>query len=118
VSQQGTFAPDKAHRWMGSVAMDKAGNIAAGYSVSSKNLAPSIRVSGRRPGDPPGTLGREAVVVAGSGRQAQTRWGDYATLTLDPVDDCRFWFSTQYLAGTGNFRWHTRVASFRMPGCE
>jgi hypothetical protein len=118
VSQQGTFAPDKAHRWMGSVAMDKAGNIAAGYSVSSKNLSPSIRVSGRRPGDPAGTLGQEAVVVAGSGRQAQTRWGDYATLTLDPSDDCRFWFSTQYLAGTGNFRWHTRVASFRMPGCQ
>ena len=33
--QQGTFAPDATYRWMGSIAMDQAGNIALGYSVSS-----------------------------------------------------------------------------------
>jgi hypothetical protein len=118
VHQQGTFAPDKTSRWMGSVAMDKVGNIAAGYNVSSKAVSPSIRIAGRRGSDPPGMLGSETTVIAGAGAQEQERWGDYSTLTLDPVDDCRFWFSTQYLTRRGSFNWQTRVASFRFADCH
>jgi hypothetical protein len=53
--QEGTYAPDAAHRWMGSIAMDGSGNIALGYSVSSSSIFPSIRYTGRLSGD---TLGQ------------------------------------------------------------
>jgi hypothetical protein len=52
VFQQGTFAPDTNFRWMGSIAMDNAGDIALGYSVSSNAMFPAIRYTGRTPSDP------------------------------------------------------------------
>src|SRR5262245_22440429 len=33
--QSGTYAPDAAFRWMGSIAMDQSGNMALGFSTSS-----------------------------------------------------------------------------------
>ena len=61
VFQQGTYAPDSKYRWMGSIAMDKVGNIALGYSISSKSMFPSIGHTGRVPSDPRGTLRKEIV---------------------------------------------------------
>src|SRR5439155_2126993 len=93
--QQGTYAPDTDSRWMGSVAMDRVGNLAAGYSVSGNTTYPSIRYAGRRGSDPLGTLGQgEATLIAGSGSQTGTagRWGDYSMLAVDPSDDCTFWY--------------------------
>ena len=93
--QQGTYAPDDGvHRWMGSVAEDRKGDIAAGYSVvNGTSVYPGIRYTGRLAGDPLGqmTLG-EGTIVDGSGVQTTTnsRWGDYTDLTVDPVDDCTF----------------------------
>ena len=52
IEQQGTYAPDSDHRWMGSIAMDSAGNIALGFSVSGSTTSPSIRYTGRLAGDP------------------------------------------------------------------
>jgi hypothetical protein len=120
VFQQGTFAPDNNYRWMGSVAMDKAGDIAVGYSTSSGTTFPSIRYTGRVPGDPLGTLQAETIAQAGAGSQTGNnlaRWGDYTAMTVDPVDDCTFWYTNEYLQTTGSFNWSTRISSFKFPGC-
>jgi hypothetical protein len=119
VFQQGTFAPDSNHRWMGSIAMDKAGNIAVGYSISSTSIHPGIRLAGRAPTDPLNKLGAELKIIDGGGSQTGvTRWGDYSALTVDPVDDCKMWFTTEFLKATGGFNWNTRVASFKFNSCH
>src|SRR5207253_7880404 len=56
VFQQGTYAPDSNYRWMGSVAMDQAGNIALGFSVSSSTLNPQIHYAGRLATRPAGVM--------------------------------------------------------------
>jgi hypothetical protein len=130
--QQGTYAPnDGVHRWMGSVAQDKKGNMALGYSVvNGTTVYPGIRYSGRLAGDPLGqmTLG-EGVIINGSGVQTTTnsRWGDYTSMNIDPVDDCTFWYVNEYYAVSGvplppppggdTRPWQTRIASFKLPGC-
>ena len=112
--QSGTFAPDSAYRWLGSVAQDGSGDIAMGYSVSSSTLVPGIRYTVRTPADAAGTMETEATLSSGAGTQSgggtagQTRWGDYSNITVDPADGCTFWYVNEYEpAGTGNFNWHT-----------
>jgi len=119
IRQQSTFAPDSSFRWMGSAAMDKQGNIAMGYSVSSSTLHPAIRYTGRAAGDPLGTMQAETSIIEGGGSQLSNlnRWGDYSAMTVDPVDDCTFWYTTEYLKANGTFNWSTRIASFKFPGC-
>ncbi len=119
VFQQGTFAPDSSYRWMGSVAMDSAGDIVMGYSVSNgSSLHPSIRYTGRTPSDPLGAMEAEATLTTGSGSQTSySRWGDYSSMSVDPADDCTFWYTTEYLQTTGNFNWSTRVGTFKFPNC-
>ena len=127
LNQQGTYAPnDGVHRWMGSAAMDKNGNIAVGYSVvNGVDVFPGIRYTGRLAGDPLGqmTLG-EGVIVNGSGVQTtfNSRWGDYTALTVDPTDDCTFWYVNEYYTAasqaTSPAGWLTRIASFKLPGCN
>jgi hypothetical protein len=117
--QQGTFAPDATFRWMGSAAMDHVGNIAVGYSVSSTAINPGIRFTGRAPSDPLGTLGTELTIQDGTGSQLANlnRWGDYSSISVDPVDDCTFWYTTEYLKANGTFNWSTRIANFKFAGC-
>lgn len=117
--QQGTFAPDSNYRWMGSIAMDSAQDIALGYSVSSSSVFPSIRYTGRVPSDPAGTMESEAQIVAGTGAQVSTsnRWGDYTSMALDAADDCTFWYTDQYYTTTASFDWSTRLASFKFASC-
>jgi hypothetical protein len=120
VYQQGTYAPDATHRWMGSAAMDRAGGIGLGFSASSSTVRPSLRFTGRVATDPLGTMGQgEGTLIAGVGSQLSnlSRWGDYSSLGVDPVDDCTFWFTSEYLASSGTFNWHTRIGTFQLPGC-
>jgi hypothetical protein len=121
VAQESTYQPDTTWRWMGSVAQDQSGNMAMGFSASSSSLFPSLRYAGRLIGDPAGTLGQgEAALFAGLGSQTGTgsRWGDYSDLTIDPVDDCTFWFTSEYYpAGTTSFNWRTRIGNFKFPTC-
>lgn len=119
VFQQGTFSPDKNSRWMGSIAMDKVGDIALGYSESSSSLFPSIAYTGRVPTDPLGTMEAENLIFTGSGSQTGNlhRWGDYSSMSVDPVDDCTFWYTTEYLKTSGSFNWSTHIVSFKFPGC-
>ena len=122
LSQQGTYAPDSSYRWMPSIAQDQNGDIAMGYSVSGSNMSPTIRYTGRVPGDNAGTMEGENDILSSanvsSGSQTgYARWGDYSSMALDPNDDCTFWYTTEYQPKDGN-AWSTRIASFAFPGCS
>ncbi|GAB4581152.1 MAG: hypothetical protein Fur0022_38990 [Anaerolineales bacterium] len=118
--QEGTYAPNSTHRWMGSIAMDKRRNIALGYNATSETTPPSIRFTSRLVTDPLGTLAAEAEMWTGTGVQTGTvRWGDYSNLVVDPVDGCHFWFTAEYHdEDDSGFNWNTRVGVFKLPGCE
>ncbi|EST35162.1 hypothetical protein [Streptomyces roseochromogenus] len=119
VYQQGTYAPDSTYRWMGSIAEDKAGNIALGYSQSSSSAHPSSRYTGRLAGDTLGTMtqGEVTAITGGGSQTSYSRWGDYTSMAVDPTDDCTFWYTNEYIPANGNFNWHTRLASFTLPNC-
>lgn len=121
VFQQGTYAPaDGVHRWMSTTAMDGAGNIAVGYNAGNgTTLSPGLRFAGRLASDPAGQLSQgEGTIITGHGAQTGTsRWGDYATMNVDPTDDCTFWFAGEYINEVTSFGWRTRIASFRFPTC-
>jgi uncharacterized repeat protein (TIGR01451 family) len=120
VFQESTYQPDTNWRWMGSIAMDSAGNLALGYNASSASIHPQLRYAGRLASDPPNQLAEgEAHLFDGTGSQTGSfnRWGDYSSLTVDPVDDCTFWYTGEYVASTGAFAWHTRIGSFRFQEC-
>ncbi|MBO0734225.1 MAG: hypothetical protein J2P49_07910, partial [Methylocapsa sp.] len=117
IHQQGTFLGDGNFRWMGSIAMDNAGDIALGYSLSSLHTYPSIFVTGQAFGDAPNTLRAEQSVWNGTGSQSIINWGDYSSMSVDPVYDCTFWYTTEYLENSGKYVWRTRVGSFKFNNC-
>jgi len=106
-------------RWMGSIAMDKNGDIALGYSKSGRRVKPSIEYVGRIPTDVKGKMESPKLIVAGTGVQqsSSNRWGDYSSMAIDPGDDCTFWYAQEYYTTTGAFNWVTRLASFKFTGC-
>ena len=109
-------------RWMGSVAMDKMGNMMIGYSVANATagVKPSIAVAGRLRTDLRNRMRAEQTLITGGGSQTGTltRWGDYTTMQIDPADDCTFWFIGQYLAADGTFNWRSRIGSYKFNGCS
>jgi hypothetical protein len=118
--QESTYQPDTTWRWMGSAAMDQQGNLALGYSASSTAIHPQIRYAGRLFTDPLNQLTQaEGTIFSGAGSQTGTltRWGDYSDLTVDPIDDCTFWYTQEYIPANGSFNWRTRIGSFKFPGC-
>jgi hypothetical protein len=118
--QEGTHDPnDGIDRFMGSISMDAAGDIALGYSASSTTLNPSIRYATRLPGDPAGTFEAERTLQAGGGSQTSesNRWGDYSAMAVDPADGCNFWYTNEYYPATSDRSWHTRVGKFAGPSC-
>jgi hypothetical protein len=121
LQQDGTYAPDDGlERWMGAIAQDQAGNIALGYSVTGADLFPSVAYTSRSAGDALGTMeGGEVVCHEGTGAQvgSANRWGDYSSMSVDPSDDCTFWYTQEYYQSTGSFDFNTRICSFRFPDC-
>lgn len=122
IYQQGTYSPaDGVHRWMGSIAMDANGNMALGYSASNGTATyPSVWYTGRLAGDPLGTLPQgEGVIVNGLGSQTSTgsRWGDYTSMNVDPVDDCTFWYINEWYPVTSVNGWQLRIGAFKYPDC-
>jgi hypothetical protein len=107
--------------------MDQAGNLAVGYSKSDgTSVKPSVAYAGRLATDPVNTLQSETVVANGAFVINTTwhRWGDYSAMTVDPVDDCTFWYTQEYMndanspMGPNNpFSWNTRIANFKFPTC-
>jgi hypothetical protein len=119
VFQGGTFQNAKISLWMGSIAMDKVGDIALGMSASSSTVKPSVVYTGRTPTDPKNKMESPFVVVHGTGVQTAggNRWGDYSSMAIDPSDDCTFWYTQEYYKTTGSGSWSTRINSFKFPGC-
>jgi hypothetical protein len=77
-------------------------------------------MTGRLASDAAGTMGAETEVQAGLGVQTAgggNRWGDYTSMTLDPIDQCTFYYTNEYLKTNGAFNWSTRVASYKFPSC-
>jgi len=121
IHQQGTHAPDANNRWLGSIAMDREGNIALGFNIAGNGYFPSLRYVGRRAYDPLGTLPLGEISMAeGNGvQQDYEEFGDYSQMTIDPTDDCTFWYTgTYYPATTRPNDWHTRIVSFRFRNCH
>jgi hypothetical protein len=119
IYQQSTYAPsDNNSRWMASIAMDTAGTIALGYSISGSNLYPGIRYTGRFKNDPLGQMTiTEKGIINGGGCQTGTwdgrsRWGDYSGMCVDPACPTTFWYTQEYYASTSEGSWSTRVGSF------
>jgi hypothetical protein len=121
--QNANYDPDgSSDRWMGSVAMDKMGNMMMGYSVANAatGVKPSIRVAGRLRSDIRNRMQGEQTLISGGGVQTGTltRWGDYTTMQIDPADDCTFWYIGQYLDSDGTFNWRTRIGSYKFNSCS
>ena len=122
-TQAFTYSPDiTAHRFMPSVAVDSAGNMAIGYSATNATLNPAIRYAGRLASDAADSITQaETSLIEGTGTQSGscgstcTRWGDYSAMSLDP-DGCTFWYSNMYYQSTG-LAFNTRIGAFSLPGC-
>ncbi|HJT99340.1 MAG TPA: hypothetical protein VJ696_13565 [Rhodanobacteraceae bacterium] len=118
---EGVYAPDGETRWMGGVAMDQSGNIGLGFSKSSADSHPQIEITGRTYGDVPGTMRDESNCTDGIANGSQTstsqRWGDYSSMSVDPVDQCTFYFTSEYYPTMSGGSWHTRVCSFKFDNC-
>ena len=118
--QQGTIVDPNVSYWLASIAQDKVGNMAVGFSASSKDVYPSVLFAGRAPTDPAGTMAGPTTMVDGTGAQVNSyhRWGDYSAMTVDPTDDCTFWYTQEYYSTTSSFNWKTRIGSFRFNNCK
>jgi hypothetical protein len=121
LNQSGTVAEGKKSIWMPSIAMDKVGDIAVGFSEASGTVKPSVQFTGRVPSDPLGTMESIATIVTGAGVQqgGSNRWGDYSSMSIDPTDDCTFWYAQEYYkASTGTPTWNTRLANLKFSSCQ
>ena len=120
VFQRGTVTAGSTSLWMGSIGMDKVGDIALGFSESSSSLHPAIAYTGRVPTDPLGIMESIDVTFKGNGSQTSSlsRWGDYSSVSIDPSDDCTFWYANEYIPSNGIFNWHTRLNSFKFTSCK
>ena len=121
VARQQTFEPDARFRWMGSAAMDKQGNVLIGYTAAGVDLFPSTRFAGYAAGEP--AIHDERTMVAGMAAQVDAndpldRWGDYSTMTIDPTDDCTFWYTAQVQTVEGTFNWSTRIGHMKFNQCN
>lgn len=123
IVQEGAFAPDENTRWMAGIAIDKGLNIGLGHNVGGATISPKIGVTGRSFSDPagemrgeqectPGTTGSQTGIFNGRGR-----WGDYSSMSVDPVDECTFWFTGEYYATTSTSSWSTRICTFKFAEC-
>lgn len=115
--QEGTYTKNDGNsRYMGSSTMDKDGNIALAYMTTGSNLYPSLRFTGRHAADANGTMTQaEQSLFEGTGSIPSDRNGDYHHMSIDPVDQCTFWFTGQY--GMSGGKWGTRISSFKFDNC-
>lgn len=115
IFQEGTYAPDDGlYRFMGSMSLDANGNMGLAYAVANGVTFPSLRYTGRFANSPLGEMvvAEETIVDGGASQTNTNRFGDYAHLTLDPVDNQTFWFCSEYVNSAN--QWRTRIASFKI----
>ena len=125
-------AGTRLNNWMSSISQDNQGNLGLGYSQSGPTQRANIMIAGRTINN--GTAGTmnegEALMHAATGSQTAddpattgttegtNRWGDYSTMSVDPADDCTFWYTQEYYGANSGFGWRTRVGSFKFPSCS
>ena len=98
---------------MGTIGINAEGSIGLAYNVSSKNVFPSYRFTGRKPTDPLNTMTEaEQVIIAGAANHTNNRWGDYNDMQVDPTNDFTFWTTAMYMPNPAP--WSTRVAAFNI----
>jgi hypothetical protein len=114
IYQEGTYAqPDGLSAFSGGICMDVDGNIGLGYTVVSEDVFPGIRFTGRFAGDPLGTMTvAEGTFIDNGTNDPFFRYGDYAQMTIDPLDDKTFWHIGEYFPN-GNQR-ASRVGVFKL----
>ena len=119
--QSGTISPDTSlYRFMPSITQDISGNAAVGYSTSSAAAHPGISASWWNLNSQSSPT--EITLFNGIADQENTyHWGDYTSMTVDPVNGCTFWYVNEYFntnqIGTGKPVWQTRVSNFTAPNC-
>lgn len=119
--QAGNISPDtNLYRFVPSIAQDHSGNAAVGYSISSTTAHPGIKASTWSL--PSRTKPSEFSIVKSSGDdESNWKWGSYTSMTVDPVDDCTFWYTNEYFptnqTGTA-INWFTRIGNFKITGCQ
>lgn len=118
--QDGTVNPDNSlFRFVPSIAQDNSGNAAVGYSVSSGTTHPSIRASWWSLKSL--TAPSEITLFNGSADEENSgQWGDYTSMTVDPVDGCTFWYVSEYFTTNQTakpYTWRTRISNFKTSAC-
>jgi hypothetical protein len=130
-TQRGVYAPDDAYRWLGSLATDRVGNMALGFSHSSSTTFPAIKYAGRLRNDPLDVITHGDQVLSllpptqpytgsqddGNTYQWDGPWGRQSQMSIDPMDDCVFWYTNMYYEVTG-MDWNTRIGWFSFPECR
>ncbi|MEO1258184.1 MAG: T9SS type A sorting domain-containing protein [Bacteroidota bacterium] len=110
--QEGTFAPtDGLHRFIPSISLNSQGHMGLGYAVSSSTKFASLRYTGRLASDLLGEMTVDEFEFA-EGQSAFTqsfRYGDYACMSVDPIDDS-FWFTHEYVLENGS--WGTKIVNY------
>jgi hypothetical protein len=123
INQSGNYAPEDEHFYIPSITLNGNGDIAMGYFVSSQDTYPSVHFTGRRKNDPPGMMTfQELELIKGlyfantyNSLHQKNRWGDYASMMVDPVDDTTFWFTSMYpIYPTTYGNWSTRIFSLSL----
>lgn len=119
----GVYSSPGEHRFFPDLAVNHCDDMALGYTKSSPSMFPSVYVTGREAGDPPGQLQAEVEMKAGeitylAFDSVPRRWGDYTGMTIDP-DGLTFWYLGEYskITGNPNGRWGNYIGSFTYPGC-
>jgi len=107
---------DGVHRWMGAISMDANGTIALGYSESSASLYPSLAVRYRLGNDPLGMLRSPLTVASGAMGSVipSKRWGDYASMSIDPTQSRVFYVTGQVSDDT--HPWVAHLVRLRVQG--
>jgi hypothetical protein len=127
VYQQGLISPDSTYfRFLPSIAQDHVGNAAVGYSISNTFTNPGIDVSYWSL--TASTQSTEVTILNGPGEEVTPsgtgvgQWGSYSSMTVDPADDCTFWYVNEYWlpidSNPVDDEWATNIAFFQVPGCQ
>ncbi len=123
VTEQATVGDTASSRWIGNAAQDHQGNLAVSFNFVADAKKPGVHYTGRTAGEPAGAFRQESALIDGTGVQKAFgwRWGDYAALTVDPVDDCTFWATGEYYTlesqNVSDFTWLSRIGTFRFAEC-
>jgi hypothetical protein len=117
ILQQGVYGARGLHYFYPAVMPDTNGNMTMVFCRCGPNEYASIYYTGRRSSDPAGQLQASALLKAGLGNSqridgsGRNRWGDYAGIAVDPLDQRNIWFYSMF-ADAAN-KWGTWVGAAR-----